>query len=357
MKKIFLTNTYDTITYPIRIPSSIGNIYNKINRYRDSIMDYYHKTYGVCNNSNVLVQIIKTLDINPNWEHSEIIQYLSYSIDNVSRTLKLSDSIQVVCLANNTTLVPKAKEVMYIVESKSMVDLLSINTSTFHTRAPVVVTNHPYIDLHGNHPHRIVDANSSQLIVYTIDIVELLIMYKCYYHQEELLGNTSSIASFVHRYVMTNTISSFMDIAIINNYLSKGMITLKNNHVNPDPAMGMWRNRLDTAIRKLDISRSISAVELLKGRLPLPNGTVYDTLRIRGFYENRKSRIYLILTMYQYIAHILTIIDPYASSNSRYTEQLLYDLDVIENNNINSYVDKILTSEYDKTLGMIRSIV
>jgi len=357
MKKIFLTDTFDTIAYPTKIPHGITNIYAKINRYRDTVLDYYHSTHGVCKNSNVLVQIIKTLDVNPNWEDNEIIKYVEYNTGNIIRPLKLSDDIQVTCLSNNATIVPDASEVLYVMESKSTLELLAINNDNYRSLSPVIVTNHPYIDLYANHPNRIIDADKTQLITYTIDIPELIIMYKCYCNDMDSMGLTISIAEFVYKYVMANIIPSWLDIAIVNNYLSKGMVMLPNRHTIVDPSIKTWARRLSNSISGMGDSDSLFIVELLKGRMPLPRGTVFEALRIRGFYENRKSRIYLILTMYQFLSNILLKINPYNKSNSRYTEQLKYDIDVIENTNISHYSDKILMLEYDKTLGMIRSIV
>ena len=326
----------NTFTYRDRVPPSINNVYAKIKMYLNSVIDYYHRSNTIVNNENVLIQLLNSLDVDYRWSDIVIINYVRNNTQGLIKPLMLSSSITINTIADNMSIISGAKEIIYTVDYTNLTNYRNINASNWKTQEPLKFRNHDIRDLYFNHPTRM--TLDKDIVIYELDILKLILMYKYYCLEREETEQYISRLEFIGRYVLTNSIHSMADIVMLNNYLDKGDIYTRPRQFVSTVLVPINTIRLrnDVISKSLINTSDIFIVELLRNIKLLDDRDSYDLLSIEKFYETSRSKIYLTLTLLDFIDNIFNHIDPSSKGNSMYTTKLAYYLRVLSGVHINT---------------------
>jgi hypothetical protein len=342
----------NNFSYKSRLPADTGNTYGRLYMYLKSVVDWFSKSNYFVRNENVIVQIIKTLDIEPNWSIPNIIKHVENNMRNVNRTLGVSNPFYIDIVAPKIGIIKNSIEIIYTNNITTMATSRFIDRTNWSKLQPLRFRNHEFTDLYFNHPDRIIDGEGS-IVIYDIDIVMLMIMFK-YYVEDRRDKNVSwSIAEFVGVYVLTNSIHSLADIAILNNYLDKGNIMLKPKQYVSTNMVPINATRLD---RIVDLSilndERQSLMEVLRNIILIDKKDAYVSLFLENYYETARSKIYLILTLLDFVRNLLKFIDIDSRDNAGYLKMLSYDINVFKNSNI--YTNNQIVNK--KIKGILKDI-
>lgn len=341
MISLFLTR--NNFNYKSRTPASINNTYGRIYLYLRSVIDWFRKSNYFVKNENVLVQMITTIGINPTWDIPTIIKYTENNIRNITRTLGVSNEYYIDILPSNSGIINNTTEILFLNNKSNLYTTKDIDKKNWFLLQPFTFRNHDFTDLYFNHPDRIIDGDGS-IVVYELDAILLMIMYK-FYVEDRIEKNVSySTAEFIGAYVLTNSIYSLADVAILNNYLDKGNIELKPKQYVSTTMVPMNSTRLDRIVdTSILMDDRQSLMEVLRNIILINKKDSYEFLFMENFYETSRSKIYLVLTLLDFIRNILKYIDADERDNGGYLKILLYEVNVFKNSNIytgNSVVDK-----------------
>lgn len=335
-------------------PPDVDNVNNRLKAYIDTVIAYFHRSNYIALNNNILIQIIKHMDIDFRWDDVNIIRQVNDNLRNIMRPLGISSEIYVEVISGKNTIIKDALEIIYMNNKTKLTNYTSINKNTWNNSKPLVFRNHDFRDLYGNHPDRII-LDKKSLVIYDIDIVKLILMYKYYALDRYNRGLNESIAEFIGCYVLTNSIPSMVDIAILNNYLNKGNIYNPPKQYVATSNVPIIEGKLNMSI----IDKSIleferqSIVEILYSIKLISVKNAYDLLFMENFYESSRSRVYLSLISLDFISYLLNFIDIDSRDNSAYMKLLKYDIGVLAGTAVNTN-NEIVNKKYRdliKTLG------
>lgn len=342
----------NNFSYKSRLPADTGNTYGRLYMYLDSVVSWFNKSNYFVRNENVLVQIINTLGIETSWSIPNIIKYVENNIRNVGRSLGVSNAFYIDILSPRIGIIKNTIEIMYINNITNIANSRHIDRTNWSKLQPLRFRNHEFSDLYFNHPDRIIDGEGS-LVVYDIDVVMLMIMFKFYVEDRMDKGVYISVAEFIGAYVLGNSIHSLADIAILNNYLDKGNIILKSKQYVSTSMVAMNTTRLD---RIVDLSilndERQSLMEVLRNIILIDKKDAYESLFLENYYETSRSKIYLVLTLLDFIRNLLKFIDVDSRDNAGYLKMLSYDVNVFKNSNI--YTNNQVVNR--KIKGILRDI-
>ena len=341
--------------YKQRTAPDLNNIYNRISTYVKSVVSYFHRSNYMVLNNNILVQIIKQMDIDYNWSDINIVTHVNNNARGILRTLGISSELYIDVLSANNTIIKNALEIIYMNNKTNLTNYNLINRDTWTTIAPIVFRNHDFRDLYGNHPDRII-LNKKSLVIYDLDIVSLILMYKYYALDRTSRGLHESISEFVGSYVLSNSIHSMIDISILNNYLNKGDIENSPKQFVSTTSVPILEAKLDLNV----IDKSImnyerqSIMEILTNIKLISKDNAYEALYMSNFYETSRSKIYLALVTLDFINSLLDFIDVESRDNGAYMKLLKYDLNVLNSIAVNTS-NPIVNNKYRKLIKDIGS--
>ena len=348
----------NTIAYKSLTPPDTGNTYGRINMYLESVVGWFKRSNYFVPNENVLVGVVSTLGIDYTWSIPNIIKHVENNVRNVTRTMGISNEFYIDVVPELNGIVKNSTEIIYINNKTNIVNSRNIDITNWTKMEPLRFRNHEFSDLYFNHPSRIVDAKGS-LIVYDLDMVGLMIMFKFYVNDRVSNNLNYSIAEFIGSYVLANSIYSLADIAILNNYLDKGNIFLQPKQYVSTTMVSMNATRLD---RIVDLSilntDNQSLMEVLRNIKLIYRKDAFEELLLKNYYETSRSKIYVILTLLDFIRNILKYIDINSRDNAMYIRNLKYQINAFRNANtytnnvvVNKKVKKVLADIYYKIQG------
>jgi len=342
---------YNDTRYRIRIPAENTNLISGLERYLSDVEGYFRTTTGIVNNENILVQLVRSAGVGKDTDNIDISNIVDAILPGLVTTLGLSDERNINFIKGKKTSILKATEVLYITNTFSIADASKVDVYNYHLCRPLRMLNHPMRDLYMNHPSNIVMED--ELVTYSIDVFQLLVMYKMYL--QDMDGRASGIEMFIHMYVQTNTIEDIGNISILNNYLNKGSAYCKNRHNIGATHIRTYEKMLTKVIDKSAIyDEGIFIIELLRNIKLMRDVDGYNQLcLIPDMYETRHSRVLIVLTLIDYIAHTIPLLDIDQSSNTGYMSKLLYYIKVMINANP-QLSSKIATDGYAEILTRVK---
>lgn len=349
----------NTFNYKSRLPANTGNVYGRLYMYLDSVVEWFRKSNYFVKNEHVLVKLVNMLSIDTNWSIPNIIRYTENNITGISRGLGISTQFYIDILNKKNHIIKNTTEIVYMNNITNIVNSRDINDKNWHLLNPLIIRNHEFTDLYFNHPDRIEDGDNS-IVIYDLDVVALMIMYKFYVDDRRYKNMYYSVAEFIGVYVLTNTIYSLADISILNNYLDKGNIELKPKQYVSTSMVSMNTTRLNVLVDQSILNdENQSLMEVLRNILLVNKKDAYECLFLVNFYETNKSKIYLVLTLLDFIRHILNYIDVDSRDNAGYIKKLAYEINAYKNANIytgNSLIDTKIKNILSDLLYKIKGV-
>lgn len=349
MIDIFLNK--NTFTYRDIKPKANVNLYPRIKEYLDSVITYFYNSNTIVYNQHILVKLLKILEIDYRWSDIDIINFTKSNIANVIKPLGISNDYMLSIVHPLSTIIDGATEMVYHSELTTILNYREINDNTWIEQSPLKFRNHDFKDLYFNHPSRMIVKDS--IVLYDLDIVKLVLMFKYYCRAQVNINQHISIASFIGKYVVTNSIPSMADICILNRYLGKGTISFMNRQFIGAVSVPENTKRLDKAISSFILGGKSFIIEYLRNIELLDSTDAYEFLFIEKYYETSRSKIFLQLTLLDFIDYILNHITA-NGGNSQYLTKLNYYLRVLANVNINTG-NKLLDTKYRKIIDSVRS--
>lgn len=353
---ISLFTNKNNFNYKSRLAPDTMNIYGRLDTYLKSVISYFHRSNYFVNNKNVLCRVIDIMDIDYNWSDLEILNYVKNNIRNALRPLGISNEYYIDIVPKGSTIIDNAIEIIYLNNLTNIVNMGKINIHNWKQLEPIRFRNHDFRDLYFNHPDRIYTTEDC-VVVYDIDIIQLMLMYAYYVRDTISSNNSPSVESFVGKYVLANSINSLADIAILNNYIDKGNIHIKPNQFVPTTSVHINKSKLDVNIinKSIIYESNNSFMELLRNIPLLSKKDAYELLFLENYYETSRSRLYVAVTLLDFLVDILDFIDVDKRDNSAYIGILRYDVKVMLNTHL-STSNGIVNMKIRNTLDVLRRV-
>jgi len=178
----------------------------------DKTVEYYHGTNGVVDNAHPLVGLIEKFDVDTNLE---LVQYARHIVGKIPR---LSSILGFATNSGKPDMIAdffKDTEACVIVTDKGLSD-----TNDWHNMKPLRILRHEETVVQPFHP---IEAQvSGSPVVVELDILGLMLQYRAW-ELENLKNGISGVpvANFIYTYVMTNVITNFINLSLVNLYLSE----------------------------------------------------------------------------------------------------------------------------------------
>jgi len=308
MLDLFIYENND-INYPIQAYGKFDYLKKK---YRENLKKtkeyYYHKEEAV-DNRHLLNKIIN--DLTPNIEHNDIIDYLrivSVSAELYSKQHGIVSNINFGNILSNVFYGKNSREILLYTSTE--IDIFTIEEN-WKDLTSVRVIYHEDTDMFIPRPIPLNYVPGS-LVVMEIDIILLLLQYRCWYLERLSLDMSTNINIFISQIVMTNMMDNILDIALVNryNYISRGVVPYKD--INNHPFLLIdYTDKLDDVIKTIirdNKNKSIPLERLLKSLPAIAESTVNDVLHIRHKYYTMQSKWVLWVSRVSYIDMFLHII-------------------------------------------------
>jgi len=273
-----------------------------------NITEYYHNRNSKVKNNNILVGIITTVCPNIDLDIWEFLRILDSTALYNTKTFGIVSNINKGYIHNNTLFKNNSKEIY--IYNDSDIDYDDIENS-WRDIKPLRILRHDSTDLCFKMPSDTYGLNEEILTVCSIDIKLLCLQYR--YWAIERLYNDFDIdpAYFIYRYVYTNTISDFMDLAIIERFDSiingKDIGVYKNHHpfniINLDDKI----NSMLTNIAKHISGENKSYSNMLSNIQLLYNDNAKEFLLIKNIIPNKQSLWAIVLSRIDSIALLMDL--------------------------------------------------
>jgi len=354
----------DDIKYSTITISNFKNVQKNSIINLSTVSEKYKDMVSRVNNDNVFVKIINDLYI----EESNVLDYIfkirarkDYVIRNskVVTTGSKGDVLKDEIMIN-------AKEVFVSVDKDLELDKLVDIQNNWKNIEAVNVLYHCYSGLNFNglnNKLEYTDNENENVNIYAVDVVLLMLQYRCYMKNAIAMDRGISIAEFVFRYVYTNMSRDMLNLSILNSYIEYNMDNIVFNTVEarnrlPMVLLGMdsmfnsymldFGNKLDKLTKK-DYNFIFYNLKLINTNalefLDLSRfNTSYSSINRWAMVYSRLRYIYFVISYLgkssfklnnDYIARLRTLIKMYKRENSNIPKELLKDynnyLELIEN--------------------------
>lgn len=336
--------------------NSIINLSTVANKYKDNV--------SRVTNDNIFVKIINDLYI----EEDNILDYIfkirarkDYVIRNskVVTTGSKGDVLKDELMFN-------AKEVFVSVDKDLELDKLITIQENWKDIEAVNVLYHCYSGLNFNSLNNkleYTDNDNENVNIYAVDVILLLIQFRCYLKNAMAMDRGISIAEFVFRYVYTNMSRDMLNISILNSYIEYNIDNITFNKVEARNRLPVVLLGLESMFNSymLDMSNNLGKVtkkdyNFIFYNLKLINTNALEFLDLSKFnisygsinrwalVYSRLRYIYFVISYlgkssfklnHDYLSRLKTLIKMYKREKSNVPNELLKEynnyLELIEN--------------------------
>lgn len=219
---------------------SFINIENKASKNISEVKSYYNNRVARVENDNIFVKIINDL-------YNSELSTFDYIFKIKSRRDYVLRNYGIVCsgysgkIIHNETL-HNSREVFISIDTDNT-NLIVENDidNNWKDIVPVECIYHCYKDMLFLNPNNRLSYSSMEkedniidenLIIYNVDIIKLMVMFRYYKINAEKLDRATSISEFVYRYVYANLTNSFFNISLLNRYMDVTSDKINSNDIN-----------------------------------------------------------------------------------------------------------------------------
>ena len=262
--------------------------------YQDKIMNYYNnQRVRAVENSNMLARLIEIAV--PDY-HMDIVKYFSYAR---AGAIHYSKRFGIVSNVNrgyfNYNVLQDGASELYIY-TENEIDIVNFDKHYIDYRPIRKIYDPKHISLTYDLEHfQVENRTKDDLVVYEIDVVMMLMMYRSWALYREVVGGSTDIRQFVAMVVIPNIIYSSFDLAFWNRFkLIDRNITDDLNIVdNKHPVMIGEYSRYSDRVAKQIIDtykKAAHPVEKIINTIPVLNHEdMLDVLRLRNRYYTTQS--------------------------------------------------------------------
>lgn len=189
-----------------------------VNRDISRVVEYFRERSFIVPNDHILVQLIRHLNVSM---QRDLYSYAGAAEDrmaSVARTFKITSSLNLGRIHEKGDFYGVGNEVWIADDTDYDIEHAMANWQTLE---PVKILRHPFTDLScGIASGDYKGSDEKGIVIISIHFAKLAIQYRGWYLNERntSLGGTESVAQFVRRYPITNTIYSHMDLVLFNRF-------------------------------------------------------------------------------------------------------------------------------------------
>ena len=290
----------DSINYPTHTPSIFRVLESNFNINILKHKNYYYEKEGLVNNSNTLVKMIKTFDVDV---EQSIWEYIP-GVDN---------RLESVCRLNNVVtntfrggvIKKPLSDGVEVYQNVSMeLDIFNMENTWKETTVTKVV----YTDtLNITTPHlSIKDSNDGPLVI-DIDFIAMLVQFKHWALERKSLGKDVDPRVFVYQILMTNLVEDMLNWAILNMVLTGNKIEYKNN--NPYDQFDLYNktNRYIGEIRDDLKDKSFTYARGLKS-IKLINTNALNLTKLNNLFPTIQNKWYNVYTRTELLLDLVMLL-------------------------------------------------
>jgi len=353
--------------YPVDIHMRLMSVRIRAVTNFTKLESYYKSKDITVSNKNILVKIIKEINIDHELDIHEYIEKITSRVIPVTRRLGITTRVSTGKVLEGSLGTPESKE-SFLIDDR-IIDNIDDLEYTWEELTPMGVLYTNSTDLSMNMPYR-QETTFDNYNIYSINPLMLLVKYKYWVEMRRMLGRSINPAYFIVGYVYPGMLKSGYDLAYVNRvfsvYTGETVIPSKTG-VHPFYYIDLDHD-LDVVIN--NIVKSLSKkrhmfYELLVNIKCVYQEDAYEVLKFKIFSSTEENRgdiknnvstrnIWLILlSRLKYIRYILVTTDKRTLTRERGPiEDFKYFMKQVISNKYMQYVDIPYDIMYDYDTGI-----